>query len=134
MRPYLVRFAAGLLAVVLIAGFLAYTFLLRSEESFWPNETFSAERWNALPGDQRYLIANDLLQSRILDGMSKDDVIALLGRPDPGGTKEDGTVGDNISFYLKSGSTTVSFNAVWFIRILFDPVTGKVQRYLIAGD
>jgi hypothetical protein len=56
------------------------------------------------------------------------------GQPDPRGIEQDGAIRDNISHYLKSGSSKVSFNYVWFIRILFDPATGKAQRYMIAGD
>jgi hypothetical protein len=134
IRRFLVWLGVGLLALIAASALLCVGYVCRSEESFWPNEKFTVERWEALPGDQRYLIASDLVESRILDGMSKDDVVALLGRPESSGIKEDGSISDHISYFLKDGSTSISFNVVWLLRILFDPATGKVQKYGIGGD
>jgi hypothetical protein len=132
IRRFLIWLGVGLLALIAASALLCVGYVCRSEESFWPDERFTVERWNT--GGQRHLIAKDLLQSRILDGMSKEEVVALLGRPDSGGIGEDGTIRDNISYTVKMGSTAISLNYVWLVRILFDPATGKVQRYLIAGD
>jgi hypothetical protein len=134
IRRFLIWLGVGLLALIAASALLCVGYVCRSEESFWPNEKFTVERWEALPGDQRYLIASDLVESRILDGMSKDDVVALLGRPESSGIKEDGSISDHISYFPKDGSTSISFNVVWLLRILFDPATGKVQKYGIGGD
>jgi hypothetical protein len=134
LRRFLIWLGVGLLALMAAGAVLCVGYVCRSEESFWPDEKFTAERWNATPQNERHVMAKDLVQSRILEGMTKNDVISLLGHPESSGIKEDGTIRDNISYYLKDGSTSISLNAVWLLRVLFDPATGTVQKYGIGGD
>jgi hypothetical protein len=134
LRRLFIWAGAALLALVAASALLCVGYVCRSEESFWPDETFTVDRWNAMPPGQRHVMAKDLVQSRVLDGMTKNDVISLLGRPESSSIKEDGTIKDNIAYYLKGGSTGISFNSVWLLRVLFDPATGKVQTYGIGGD
>ena len=117
LRRIFIWLGIGLLVLVAASALLCVGYVCRSEESFWPDEKFTAEPWNT--GDERHAIAKDLLRSGILDRMSKEEVVALLGRPDPGGIGEDGTIRDNISYTVKMGSMTFRGGAVWFIRILF---------------
>lgn len=42
---------------------------------------FSAARWHARPRD-RWQIAHDLIRRAILSGMSRSEVVALLGKPE----------------------------------------------------
>jgi hypothetical protein len=120
--------------LIVLGTIVLVAYLSRSEESLWPDDQFTVERWRATEIEQRYVMAKDLVHRRLLDGKSKADVIAFLGEPESGRMEGGITYRDNFSYVVRTGSRSVSFNAVWFIRILFDPATGKVQDYAIAGD
>jgi hypothetical protein len=117
----------GLLALIAAGALLCVGYVCRSEESFWPDETFTVEHWNATPSEQRYVMAKDLVRQGVLTGLVRTEVVSLLG-------ETDSSLSDRFSYHLKSGSTNISFNGVWFIDVLFDPATGKVQTYRISGD
>ena len=69
--------AAGLLT---IAGyvFLAYG----GYELLDPPQTFDADRWQSANHQERERMVGDLVQSRILIGMTRDEVVQVLGAPD----------------------------------------------------
>ena len=47
----------------------------------WPYKKFTKEAWNNSSIEKRYIYFNNLRERKLLKGLSKDEVIDLLGKP-----------------------------------------------------
>ena len=71
----------SILVVVLAAGLFVWHVFFRTHYEYEPLE-FSKEAWAAANERQRGYMVKDLLENHELKGMTYDEVVALLGRPD----------------------------------------------------
>jgi len=96
----------------------------------WPREPFAPEAWKGRPWQERYVLCNDLLDSKVLDDATRERVVELLGEPN-------GTVKpDRISYLVRHRSFKVFdrpvFGEVKVLDIRFDQ-EGRVTKYFVRG-
>ncbi len=93
----------------------------------WPCEPFSAENWRNTPGTGRYVFWKDLRSRGLLLGLSRQDVIELLGPPDS-------DQGVYVTYILKGRDPReYTLDSVYFIDVGFDS-SGRVARAFIRSD
>ncbi len=68
---------------LLLLIFLALPISGCDDPYWWPNERFDSAIWKATKEGERYRFANDIVQRKILNGLSVDEVHKLLGDPGP---------------------------------------------------
>jgi hypothetical protein len=119
-----------LLMLMLVTSSLLFTsFGCDASPKNWPSDSFSAKSWSALPKEKRYVVYNDLVKSKKLDGLSMNEVLSLLGPPDYKSP-------DNkyFNYTLKNAEKgEYSFNAIYFLQIDFE-AQGKVTNYFMRAD
>jgi hypothetical protein len=95
----------------------------------WPSDTFSANIWNALPKEKRYVVYNGLAKSKKLDGLSKKDTVTLLGLPDY--TAPDG----KYCTYIQKNAEKdeYNFNSIYVLEIDFD-AQGQASCYFVRAN
>ncbi|MCI0546708.1 MAG: hypothetical protein L0027_05440 [Candidatus Rokubacteria bacterium] len=79
-RRVLVVVATLLVAAAIAGSLVAFYVAWCDSPTRWPRERFTAERW-AQPGE-RHRVVRDLVATRRLDGLTRDGVVRLVGRPD----------------------------------------------------
>ena len=89
-------------------------------------QPFSPEAWKALPWEEHYTMCDDLLDSKVLDGATRERVIELLGPPN--GTRKP----DRISYLVRKRRILRVIGEVKVLDIRFDN-EGKVSRSFIRG-
>ena len=96
----------------------------------WPEEPFTPEAWKALPWQEHYRLCHSLLESGVLDGATREGVIALLGPPS--GTLRP----DRISYLVRQRSILEVFGQVIgevkVLDVRFD-ADGRVRVAFIRG-
>ena len=95
----------------------------------WPRESFTLKTWGESPKEKRYVYYNDLANSKKLDGLTKKDVLSLLGQPDY--TSPDSKYINYTLKYAEKGAH--SLNAIYFLEIIFD-AQGRVSKYYVRAD
>lgn len=85
--------------------------------AYYKTTHFSSAVWKRLDSDTRYPLANDLVQSRQLYGMSKNEVLDMLGEPD-----WDSPSPDNLVYHMPTGFVD------YFLAIHCDPDTKEVYQ------
>lgn len=122
-RVLWIAFGLGLLAL------LCYIVWPGDIDSGWPEEKFTTEKWKAQAPNTRYLLAKDLIRSRVLEGKSANEVEQILGSPSY--RSPDG------SYWLYTvqnrDSGVGGFNAVAMINVEFDEAR-KVGRLYLRTD
>ncbi|KQL19966.1 hypothetical protein ACFFHH_06580 [Cytobacillus solani] len=119
------RFAC-LIVTTLCFVLLIYCFTVIGRNENKAN--FSSERWLA-KSDERVYMVDDLLSRTKLIGLSKEEVITLLGKPDD---TEYFTDDNNIVYYLGNERGFISIDSEWLV-IWFD-VDETVFKYEIQTD
>jgi hypothetical protein len=122
----------GAIAAVLVlgvGGWWLYVGYKTSPQS-WPLNEFSSAAWKAATPEERYVFYRDLATSNRLNGVTKVEVMELLGPPD----YEDPR-GHSMSYTLKYGGTEEPlFNSIYFLNIELRPHDGRVERYAVRAD
>lgn len=73
-------------------GIIIFTaFIIATTLFYFNNWQFSSEEWARSPS-KRYEIVDDLLDSEILDGKTKQEVLSILGEPYPYINKDSNTL------------------------------------------
>ena len=118
-------------ALLLIAG-AGYVFVMgkyQASPGSWPREQFSAQSWATAPEDQRFRLYNDLAERKLLDGKSKSEIIALLGKP-----SFEASDGHYVTYMVKSATPgEYTLNAIYLLQIVLDR-DGRVTSYYIRAD
>ena len=65
---------------------------------------FSATAWQRAPWDKREPMAKDFIANHFRTGMTRAEVVALLGNPDPGFPQE---------LQYKVGSVMIDYRVLW---------------------
>ncbi|TFH15954.1 MAG: hypothetical protein E4H02_06750 [Lentisphaerales bacterium] len=67
-----------------LAGTYGYRWYYVNRQSYhgYARTSFSVEEWASADGEQRGYMAEDLLETHDLIGMTADEVVELLGKPD----------------------------------------------------
>src|SRR5262244_2214631 len=74
--------------------------LIMPVEAIWPRDKFSGLDWRKTPEGERYKMARDLVDSRVLLGKTRESVSEILGKADS--TAPDGSYQ---SYILKNTQT-----------------------------
>ena len=107
-----------------IGLFLFVAFIISSSLLWLFEERFKKNQWKTNPA-QRYKMVDDLIESQILIGKTKDDVIFLLGKPNLSSTTE------NDMFTYRLGEPPSFFEAKReLLLILF--VNQRVKKTTLA--
>ena len=91
-----------------------------------PHQHFDSEAWKALPWQEHYTMCQDLLESKVLEGTTLPQVIALLGPPN-GGSKQ-----DRVSYLVRQRYILRVIGEVKVLDIRFDE-SGKVSTAFVRG-
>ena len=129
---YFVGAAAGLMMSVV------WAFLGESPASLLHREAFEANTWR----NQQYIehdvmwpprlrMVDDLMSTRRLDGLTKDQVLELLGKPEDKGFPA-GAASCDIHYYLGPERGVLRIDSEWLFITLDD--SGRVDRYWIYRD
>jgi hypothetical protein len=104
-----------------------YIFLL---VLIWPSspKPFDPHRWKAEP-TERTAMVDDLIKRRILDSLTKSDVIELLGEPTE--TSYFKETGRDLTYHLGSERHPFAVDSEWLLIWLKE---NKVTRYEIRRD
>ncbi len=110
--------AATLVAAIVVMSVYAYAIIPLGTPSIkdWPNASFSSDAWRETQMIKRYMFYKDIVHNKTFDGLSKQGVLAILGKP------------DNISpecryalYVLKWDRTGIfGFDKVYSMKINFD--------------
>lgn len=92
---------------------------------YWPREKFSAQAWQQSAPGERYRFAKDLQQSGTLEGKTRGEVVAILGKPD-----FEHPDGSYVSYLLRTGG--LGFDQVFAIDVRFE--AGRVSAIRVGGD
>jgi hypothetical protein len=97
-----------------------------SEVSNWPVKTFEKEQWSTTADSQRYVFVRDLLEKDKLLGLTKVQVITMLGKP----TFEDPDAA-YITYVIKADS-----NLVHILDVRFRNASGNktVYNVIVRSD
>jgi hypothetical protein len=77
------KFMGRVLIVIAVIAMVAFGWLFFTPVEWgWPHERFSSTAWATSPQAERYKMARDLVESKVLIGKSKEAVVAVLGKPD----------------------------------------------------
>lgn len=87
----------------------------------WPTLAFAKEKWTKTEEEERYVFARDLIANQRLDGMSKQEVIDLLGPPSYSEEKV-----DYVTYILKISPPDLYILEIGFRPAEHGPVVGKV--------
>ena len=97
----------------------------------WPTEPFTAEAWRASPPYERYVFYNSLVESEVLDGATREQVLALLGPPDSESPDQNAPY---VSYILQERDPTFfDWDAIIVLDVRFDG-QGRVTSYVTRGD
>lgn len=108
--------------------FFAYSSYKISPAS-WPSQEFNGESWRKSEPQDRYAYYKDLAAKGVLDGLSRQEVVGLLGEPDWWAPQ-----GDYCVYGLKRREPCeISFNAVYLLHIDFSE-QGEVRAYRVRSD
>ena len=118
-------------ALLLLSG-AAYVVLAgkhQASPSSWPRERFSAQSWAAAPEEERFKLYSDLAERKVLNGKSKSEVIALLGKP-----SFEAPDGQYLTYVVRSAAPgEYTLNAIYLLQIDLDR-DGRVTSYYIRAD
>lgn len=113
------------LAIIVVAALLPGYL---TSPNRWPRDEFVREQWLDTPPDQRYVYARSLVESELLLGADRSEVVALLGEP----SFEAG--GSYLGYTVKHAEPyELSFDFTYFIRLELD-ASGRVRRQTIGSD
>jgi hypothetical protein len=98
-----------------------------AERAYWPDRTFNSEEWKNAPVSQRYEFANDLLNRGLLNGMTKGEVVEVLGHPDGESANP-----PSMFYVLKQGGSFM--NQVYILDIRFLADGSRVMAVGVRGD
>lgn len=94
----------------------------------WPRERFSGTVWRELPENERYRLARDLLESRTLIGLRREEVAELLGSPSFSAIE-----GEYDTYVLKhTDSKDLTLDFVYLLRVEYRD--GVVARVAVRSD
>jgi hypothetical protein len=125
-----------LLLSALILSVCLYFLFGDTISDFWHREKFDAKLWRAsadINGEwpPRLCMVDNLMKKKILDGLTKEKVIELLGEPASKGFPF-GAIDCDIHYYLGPERGFMRIDSEWlFITLDKD---GKVNRYWIYRD
>ena len=91
-----------------------------------PHQPFDSEAWKTLPWQEHHTMCQDLLESKVLEGATRERVIALLGPPN--GTLKQ----DRISYLVRQRYILRVIGEVKVLDIRFDE-NGKVSTAFVRG-
>lgn len=92
-------------------------------------ERFEPERWRSSSKDARYVYTKDLQQRRILEELTREEAIALLGAPDY--QAADGTY---VTYTVRTRQANdFSMNAIYLLHVQFNK-DGRVQDVFVRAD
>ncbi len=91
----------------------------------WPTTKFDQAKWTQTSDDQRYVFVRDLVDSKKLPGLSKEQVIDMLGKPSFDS-------GDDYATYVVKAAS----GSVYVLDIRFENSLGKklVSKVLVRSD
>jgi hypothetical protein len=92
----------------------------------WPHERFDARRWRETKDEERYPMAQDLIDRRVLIGLNQPELQQLLGAPGFWGLKH-----EDCTYVVKLGGS--GFDQVFILDVGFDPTTSKVASARVRG-
>jgi outer membrane protein assembly factor BamE (lipoprotein component of BamABCDE complex) len=98
-----------------------------TEENSWPRTEFNATQWKASRDTERYVFAHDIIQKRLLEGKTREQVQEILGAP----TTVD-TSSRQLSYLIKEGGS--SFNQVFTLDVILNSSSQTVEEVGIRGD
>ncbi len=104
---------------VLATGAVFLAILLQtscSDSDLWPQDRFESTKWRSAKADQRYRMVNDLIDHRVLVGLTSDKLERVLGPP---GSRNPES-GD-YTYIVKLGGP--GFNQVHILDVGFDAAT-----------
>ena len=92
----------------------------------WPTAAFDKDRWAKTEEEERFVFARDLVSTRRLEGMNRQEVVDLLGPP----SYSDGKV-DYVTYILK-----VSSGSLYLLEVRFkaDERGSVVEKVLVRTD
>ena len=97
----------------------------------WPYKRFTKEAWANSTIDNRYVYYYNLRDRKILNNMSKDEIMDLLGEPAYNSMDE---MEDYLTYIIKFVEEgEVDINEYYEIYIHFNN-EGRVSRYYVHGD
>lgn len=125
-----------LLLSALVLSVCLYFLFGDTISDFWHREKFDAELWRTsanINGEwpPRLCMVDSLMKQKILDGLTKEKVIELLGEPASKGFPL-GAIDCDIHYYLGPERGFMRIDSEWLF-ITFD-TDGKVKRYWIYRD
>ena len=91
----------------------------------WPSRSFDEAGWKAAPEDARYVFVNNLIETRKLNGLHRERIVQLLGKPSSAAS-------DRVIYIIKTGGA--GLDEVYILDIGFNKNTGVVDRVLVRGD
>jgi hypothetical protein len=104
--------------VVVIAASAAHLVARSGTTLGWPRQRFSQDAWASAPPEARYVFFKDLRDREVLAGMSRQEVLNLLGTKD-----QTAPVGaPYLSYVVKyRDENEYSFNAIYILQIELGP-------------
>lgn len=97
-----------------------------NEINDWPEDKFDSTIWQATAEEERYRFAKDLVSSKILEGLTRTQVIELLGVP------SDESISERMYYIIKQGGS--GFDQVYVIELRLQENGNIIETYLIRGD
>jgi hypothetical protein len=75
------RLKRPLASAVIVGLALSWLVACGDQTSRWPSTKFDSGKWIQAKESERYIFARDLLDRKLLLGLTKTEVVALLGAP-----------------------------------------------------
>ena len=91
----------------------------------WPMAEFDQSSWLRSTENERYRWAQDIIDRHLLDGLTRNQVIDLLGAPSSQNL-------ESIAYIVKTGGS--GFNQIYILDIRFKKYNNIVESYRIRGD
>lgn len=98
---------------------------------YFNKKEFESKSWISGDQKQRGYMVHHLIDSKILEGKTKDEVISILGKPDVTSVQEKFSMEEiiyNVDIGFKFGGTTWPY----YLRLYFKPDTGEWDGYCLA--
>jgi hypothetical protein len=93
----------------------------------WPRDRFDAKRWHSVKEDERYPMVYDLINRRILIGLTTSEMQQLLGAPSSWGLQR-----LYCTYVVKQEPT--GWDHVFILHIDIDPKNDRVISARVRSD
>ncbi len=115
----------GIVALLLPIGYILSILSFFYFLSYTPTHEFSEKAWENEP-DKRVEIIDDMMERRLLDGLTREDVVALLGKPDDN-TSQFRSLNWDMIYHLGPESGVFRIDSEWLLIWLKNDTVAKYE-------